>query len=100
MTILLLEQVAYFRCGHALLALPSRYSRLLDWHPQDIARIRHLVTRYADLQLGITDAAMIAYTERYQGRVLTTFRRRFDVIARGEGTIFPLPEQKAVLNSP
>jgi len=62
-----------------------------DWSAGDIPRIQDLVDRYRDLRLGIADAAVIACAERNRGRVLTTDRRHFPVVARGEGTITVLP---------
>lgn len=38
----------------------------------------------ADLPLGFADASVAACAERNGGRVLTTDRRHFDVLARGE----------------
>jgi predicted nucleic acid-binding protein len=49
-----------------------------------------LIGRYADLPLGLTDAMVVACTERNGGRVLTLDRRHFGVVA-GEGTITVLP---------
>jgi uncharacterized protein len=46
--------------------------------------------RYPDLELGFTDAAVIACAERNGGKVLTFDRRDFDVVAR-EGRITILP---------
>ena len=48
----------------------------------DLARIRELVVRYADLPLGIADAAVVACAERAGGRVMTLDRRDFDVVGR------------------
>lgn len=62
----------------------------LDAGNTDFARVRRLVRRYADLPLGLVDAAVIACAERRGGRVLTLDRRHFDVVAR-EGTIEILP---------
>ena len=62
----------------------------LDSGEADFARIRYLVRRYADLRLGLVDAAVIACAERRGGSVLTLDRRHFDVVAR-EGTIVVLP---------
>lgn len=56
----------------------------------DLARIRALVRRYADLPLGFADAAVIACAEREGGRVLTLDTRHFGTVAR-EGTITPSP---------
>lgn len=62
----------------------------VDCGENDIARIRQLVTRYADLRLGFADAAIIACAERRGGRVLTFDLRHFGVVARG-GTITLVP---------
>lgn len=64
---------------------------LVEWHQQDVPRIQELVKRYADLPLGFADAAVVVTTERHGGRVLTTDRRHFPVVARGEGTFAVLP---------
>ena len=63
----------------------------LDCGEDDFARIRELLGRYADLDLGFTDAAVIACAERNGGRVLTFDRRDFDVVAR-EGRITVIPD--------
>ena len=62
----------------------------LDCGDEDIPRIRELILRYADLELGFTDAGVIACAERNGGKVLTFDRRDFDVVA-GEGRITILP---------
>jgi uncharacterized protein len=62
----------------------------LDCGESDFPRIRHLVQRYADLRLGLVDAAVIACAERRGAPVLTLDRRHFDVVAR-EGTMVVLP---------
>ncbi len=60
---------------------------------EDLPRIRELVSRYADLSLGFSDASVVACAERASaGRVLTLDRRHFDVVAR-EGNITPFPER-------
>jgi predicted nucleic acid-binding protein len=64
------------------------------WERRDLPRIAILVRRYADLRLGLADAAVIACAERHDGRVLTTDRRHFPVVARGERTITVLPEDQ------
>jgi predicted nucleic acid-binding protein len=53
-----------------------------DSGESDLARIRELVARYADLPLGVADAAVIACAERSGGRVMTLDRRDFDVVGR------------------
>jgi predicted nucleic acid-binding protein len=63
----------------------------LDCGDHDFPRIRALVRRYDDLPLGFAHASVVACAERHLGRVLTTDRRDFDVVARGEGTITVLP---------
>jgi predicted nucleic acid-binding protein len=62
----------------------------LDCGDRDLARIRALANRYADLPLGFADAAVVACAERNGGQVLTLDRRDFGVVAR-EGTITVLP---------
>ncbi len=62
----------------------------LDCGEEDIRRTRALLTRYSDLGLSYTDAAVIACAERNGGKVLTFDRRDFDIVAR-EGTISILP---------
>jgi predicted nucleic acid-binding protein len=57
----------------------------------DLARIRALVSRYADLPLGYADAAVVACAERSGGRVLTLDTRDFGVVA-AEGRVTILPE--------
>jgi predicted nucleic acid-binding protein len=57
---------------------------------QDFARIAELADRYADLPLGVADAAVIACAERHGGRVLTFDLRHFGVVAR-EGRIEVVP---------
>ncbi len=65
---------------------------IMHWDPGDLKRIQQLIDRYEDLPLGFSNAAVITCAERHGGRVLTTDRRHFKVVARGEGTITPLPE--------
>ncbi|MFY9586021.1 MAG: PIN domain-containing protein [Actinomycetota bacterium] len=62
----------------------------LDCGEDDFPRVRELLRRYADLELGFTDAAVIACAERNAGKVLTFDRRDFSVVA-GEGRITILP---------
>jgi predicted nucleic acid-binding protein len=47
----------------------------------DFARIRELVTRYADLPLGFADACVVACAERNDQNVLTLDVRHFGVVA-------------------
>jgi predicted nucleic acid-binding protein len=63
----------------------------LDCGQEDLPRIRALITRYADLQLGFADASVVACAERSGGRVLTLDLRDFGVVARG-GALQILPE--------
>ena len=62
----------------------------LDDGIEDIARVRVLVRRYADLPLGLVDAMVIACAERNGGLVATLDQRHFGVVAR-EGTITVVP---------
>lgn len=63
----------------------------LDCGEGNLSRIDALVHRYANLPLGFTDAAVIACAEAHRGRVISTDRRDFDIVA-GEGQITVLPE--------
>jgi predicted nucleic acid-binding protein len=63
----------------------------LDCGEGDLARVRALASRYADLPLGFANAAVIACAERNGGAVLTLDRRDFGPVAR-EGRIVLLPE--------
>jgi predicted nucleic acid-binding protein len=64
----------------------------LDCGEGDLARVRALASRYADLPLGFADATVIACAERNGGTVLTLDRRDFGAVAR-EGRIVLLPEE-------
>lgn len=57
----------------------------LECGDEDVPRIRELISRYADLPLGVADAAVIACAERNGGRVLT-LDRDFLLVAK-EGQI-------------
>lgn len=56
----------------------------------DLARVRELMGRYADLPLGYADATVIACAERNGNRVLTFDRRHFEIVGR-ERTITIVP---------
>jgi predicted nucleic acid-binding protein len=56
----------------------------------DLARVRDLMMRYADLPLGYADATVVACAERSGGQVLTFDHRHFGVVAR-EGRIAIVP---------
>ncbi len=62
----------------------------LDRGERDLSRIGQFIERYADLPLGLVDAAVIACAERNGGRVLTLDRRHFGVVAR-EGRLTVVP---------
>lgn len=62
----------------------------LDCGESDFERVQALITRYKDLPLGVTDAAVVACAERNGGVVLTTDTRHFGIVAR-EGLIRLLP---------
>ncbi len=61
----------------------------LDCGDDNVARIRQLMTRYADLPLGLADASVIACAERHGGQVLS-LDRDFWVVGR-ESRIAILP---------
>ncbi len=85
------EQALGLDALHAFVLDLADGSYVLDCGERDFARIAHLTKRYADLRLGFADAAVIACAERHGGKVLTTDRRHFLVVARGEGTIGVIP---------
>lgn len=62
----------------------------LDCGESDFERILGLVSRYANLPLGFSDAAVIACGERNGGLIATLDYRHFGVVAR-EGTIRIVP---------
>lgn len=63
---------------------------MLECGETDFPRIRELVRRYSDLQLGFADAAVVACAERSGGRILTLDMRDFGVVAR-EGRVEIVP---------
>lgn len=73
----------------ALLADLEAGALALDCGDEELARVRELVRRYADLPLGFADATVIACAERHQGKVMT-LDRDFAVVAR-EGAITIVP---------
>jgi uncharacterized protein len=79
------------RAVEALLTDLASGAYTLDCGERDMLRIRDLLVRYEDLNLGFADASVIACAERHKGKVLTSDRRHFDVVARGEGSIYVLP---------
>lgn len=93
----ILAEITYFierRIGQkvldAFLASVEMGDLALDCGEQDLARIRWLVNRYADLPLSFADAAVMACAERHGGRVLTLDLRHFGVVAR-EVSLILLP---------
>ncbi|MEZ4529959.1 MAG: PIN domain-containing protein [Thermomicrobiales bacterium] len=62
----------------------------VDCGEQDWPRVLELVDRYADLELGLADAAVIACAERRKVPVATLDFRHFGAVAR-EGAIDLLP---------
>ena len=64
----------------------ARRALLLDCGQEDFPRIGELLDRYADLRLGLADAAVIACAERRRSRLLTLDFRDFVPVAR-EGRI-------------
>lgn len=89
-TTYLLERRSTIDVIDALLGDLDRGAFRLDCGDQDIARVRELIHRYADLPLGVADAAVVACAERNGGRVLTLDLRHFGVVAR-EGRLVLLP---------
>jgi predicted nucleic acid-binding protein len=68
--------------------LSGAYS--LDCGEDELPRAKELASKYADLPLGFTDAAVAACAEANGGRVLTLDTRDFSVIKKETGlTILP-----------
>lgn len=93
----ILAEVAYFadvripaKAADALLGDLESGAYAVECGDADVPRIRELVARYADLPLGIADAAVIACAERNGGRVLTLDVRDFGVVSK-EGRITVVP---------
>ena len=86
----LIEQRLGLDVLDAFLADLEQRAFVLEPTDNDLARVRELVRRYADLPLGLADAAVIACAERHGGTVLTLDARHFGTVAR-EGTITLLP---------
>ena len=85
----MLGEVGYFiesrlgtRVLEAFLDDLAEGSFTLDCGDADMSRVRELVGRYADLPLGLVDAAVIACSERSGYRTLTLDQRDFGVVAR------------------
>jgi predicted nucleic acid-binding protein len=58
---------------------------------EDLARCRALLTKYADLDLGLADASVIAIAERLgTDRILTVDERDFRAVRSARGTSFVL----------
>lgn len=93
----ILAEVTYLleqRLTHALdpfLADLEAGAFTLDGGLDDIARVRQLVNRYADLPLGYADAAVIACAERRGRRILTLDPRATVVAKEGTFAIVELP---------
>jgi predicted nucleic acid-binding protein len=92
-----LGEVGYFieaRLGqHVLRAFSDDLAEgavTLDCGEDDFGRVGQLATRFADLPLGLVDAAVIATAERSGGRVLTLDQRDFGVVA-GDVPLVLLP---------
>lgn len=84
-----LGEVGYFietrlgqRVMEAFLDDLNERSFSLDCGDQDISRVRELTGRYADLPLGLVDAAVIACAERSGRRTLTLDQRDFSIVGR------------------
>jgi predicted nucleic acid-binding protein len=93
----IMSEVAYFveqRLGHpALVDFIEDIEAgafVLSCQEQGWGRILALTRRYADLPLGLADAAVIECAERHGGKVLTLDRRHFGVVER-EGIVQVLP---------
>lgn len=60
---------------------PGQHFRLCDLHESDLTRVTELVRTYSDMQLGGTDASVVAIAERLGvTEVATVDRRHFTVV--------------------
>jgi predicted nucleic acid-binding protein len=72
-------------------AITAGQLEVADLTGEDWARIGELVTGYADLRLGGTDASVIAVAERYGAtRIATLNHRHFHVVRPRHATAFTL----------
>jgi predicted nucleic acid-binding protein len=72
-------------------AITAGQLEVADLTGDDWARIGELVTGYADLRLGGTDASVIAVAERYGAtRIATLNHRHFHVVRPRHATAFTL----------
>ena len=72
-------------------AITSGQLHVEDLGRDDWARIRELVTTYADLRLGGTDASLVAIAERLgQTRIATLNHRDFTVVRPRHAEAFQL----------
>jgi predicted nucleic acid-binding protein len=78
----LAERLYGARAVDAFLAGLDSGAVRFDCGERDVGRARELMSRYADLRLGVTDAFVAVCAERNGGRVLTLDRRHFDVLSR------------------
>lgn len=79
--------------------LQSSAFTLEPFLPEDISRCRELLDKYADLDLGLTDAAVIATAERLNiNRILTVDERDFRPIRNARGAPFVLLPADEPLN--
>ena len=74
----------------ALLEGLERGESFLDCCDADLPRVRELMVRYADVDLGFADACVVACAERNGGKIFTFDLRDFAPIA-AEGLITIVP---------
>jgi predicted nucleic acid-binding protein len=79
----MLDTILGSRSLDAFLADVEAGVYLVEWRPDDVQDIRQLVSRYASLPLGFSDACVITCAAmRTARRVLTLDRRGFQVVGR------------------
>jgi hypothetical protein len=64
----------------------------VEWgHERDLLRARDLCRRYADLKLGLVDAAVMAVAERLEAKAIATLdQRHFGAVTlRGKPKLYP-----------
>lgn len=71
-----------------LAELASGAWELAELSPLDLANAARIVERYADQQVGVTDASLVVLADRYDTRrVVTLDRRHFDVLRATDGGV-------------
>lgn len=57
----------------------------LDWNARDLAAAQAIAERYADLEIGLVDAVVMATAERLRGDIVTLDLRHFGAVRLAHG---------------